>query len=223
MKMIYGIEVSGLCNRYCPYCPYPSSTREKGLMSIDTFNISIDLVKKLNQNWILLHNFGEPLLNPKLIEFIKIARNYVDKVAISTNGILLSRDYAISLKKAGLTGLCISVYDLRVAIKAINNCRGLGILKWVRILFNHTWANTSEQKPYFSYFFDIIPKPKECIFKRNDWTVILWDGRISSCCIDMDGNGIIGSIYDKNPLELHSISFSLCKYCHKPNPPFLIW
>jgi len=218
MKYIYQIEVSGLCNMRCSYCPYPTSKREKGFMSISTFKKSMELVKKLNQNKICLHNFGEPLVHPKIVEFVKIAREHVDKVSFSTNGALLTRELAISLKNAGLTKLILSAHDLKTLIRAVYNCRGLNLVKpnQISLIFYHDWANTAKRKTLSSYFYRLFPKPEECCFIKKDWVVILWDGRINSCCIDADGIGVLGSVFDEDPLKLKPKPFSLCKNCHKP-------
>lgn len=217
MKFIYTLEVSGICNSKCSYCPYPTSKRKKGLMSISTFKKSLELVKKLNQNWICLHNFGEPLVHPKIVEFVKLTKKYVDNVVFSTNGVLLTRKLAIKLKNAGLTELYLSTHNLRVALSAMYNCRGLGILKQVRFLFFHDWAETAKNKTILSYLFRLTLKNNECCFIKKDWIVILWDGRINSCCIDIEGAGIIGSVFDKCPLKLRSKHSSICKNCHKPD------
>lgn len=216
MKYVYAIEVSGLCNLKCQYCPHPNSKRKKGFMEKKTFIKSMSIVKKLRQDFICLHNFGEPLMHPNLAEFIKIAKKSVKNVVLSTNGILLTREKAISLKNAGLTELYISAHDFKTALKAWYNCRGLNLVKEFRCVFFHDWANTSSKKNIFSEIFKKFPKPRQCCFVKNDWAVILWDGRINSCCIDMDGKGVIGSIFEKNPYKNKTKPFSLCKECHRP-------
>ena len=70
MKLLYAIEVSGVCNSNCSYCPY-STKKRKGFMKLSTFKRCLEVVKELNQDYICLHNLGEPLLHPNLVEFIK--------------------------------------------------------------------------------------------------------------------------------------------------------
>ena len=60
-------------------------------MSRETFIRSMELVGKLGQSHISLHNFGDPLLHPNIVEFVRISREYVDEVSFSTNGILLTK------------------------------------------------------------------------------------------------------------------------------------
>lgn len=71
---IYQVEVSNYCNLSCEYCPYPKQYRKKGFMDKRTFETVIQLAKKCNQNLLYLHNFGEPLLHPGLVQFVEIAK-----------------------------------------------------------------------------------------------------------------------------------------------------
>lgn len=213
MKFIYAIEVSGLCNLKCSYCPHPSSKIKKGLMTLSTFKKSLDLVKKLKQNWICLHNFGEPLIHPEIIQFVKIAREYADHVVFSTNGVLLTRKLAKSLKQAGLTGLYVSIHNTK-GLNAVFNCLGSGILRGVGPVFLINrfwdWAGASRKKRLFNLKFS-----KNCLFLKNDLVVIRWDGTMT-CCVDMNNEGSVGSIFDKNPLDKKLKPFSLCQNCQVP-------
>ncbi len=216
MKHIYNLEVSGICNYNCDYCPYPISKRKKGLMDFETYKKCMDLIDELNQKSICLHNFGEPLVHPDIVKYVKYATNYVDRIIFSTNGILLTKELAVSLKKAGLTELYLSFHDNDVAEKAKKNCEGLDLIKAERRIFTHDWAGTAKKKPLKSYLIKFMKRPDICHFIDNDTVTILWDGRINSCCIDMEGLGVLGSIYDKDPFSYKVKPFSLCKKCHKP-------
>jgi len=217
VKLVYQVEVSGICNLKCPYCPYPYSKRKKGFMSKKTFIKSLELIKKLKQNYVCLHNFGEPLLHPKILDFIKIARKHVENVVLSTNGVLMTRELAIKLKKAGLTELYLSTHNYKTALRAMWALRGLGLLKQLRFLFGMDWAGTAKNNRLIKKIYDRFPKKEKCCFLEKNWVVILWDGRINSCCIDMEGQGVVGSVYDKNAMELSPKPTILCKKCHKPN------
>lgn len=214
MKFIYAIEVSGVCNLKCPYCAHPSSEK-KGLMSISAFKKSLGLVKKLDQNWICLHNFGEPLLHPEILKFVKIARSYADNVVFATNGTILTRKLAKSLKKAGLTELYISIHNIK-ELKAAFNCRGLGILKEIRPVFLYSsfwdWASAAKRKRLLNLAFS-----KSCSFLENDMAVIRWDGTVAPCCVDANNKGGLGSIFDKDILTKKTKWFSLCKSCQTPS------
>jgi hypothetical protein len=225
MKFIWSIEVSGVCNFRCRHCPYPNAKRKKGYMDIKTFRRTMELVRKLGQNLVCLHNFGEPLMHPEIVDFVRIARKSVDNVIFSTNGSLMTRDLAKSLKEAGLTRITLSAHDIKSFINAVLCCRGLGLLRLrdMSLLFYHDWAGTAKHKTVLSRLFrafDLLPRKirasQGCDFLRKEWISVLWDGRINSCCIDAEGLGVLGSVFDKDAIELKPKNFSLCKGCHVP-------
>lgn len=86
-KKIY-IEITNNCNLNCNFCSIV--TRKKKYMSIAEFE---EILKKINDytDYIYLHVKGEPLLHPKLIDFITLADKYGLKVNLTTNGTLFKR------------------------------------------------------------------------------------------------------------------------------------
>lgn len=84
-KKIY-IEINNTCNFNCSFCIH--TTRKKKYMSIDEFKHVINEVKDYS-DYVYFHLMGEPLIHPKLNEFITIAKNEGLLVNITTNGSLL--------------------------------------------------------------------------------------------------------------------------------------
>jgi len=215
MNLIYQIEISAICNLKCSYCPHPNSTREKGLMSKETFLKSMELVGQLGQDWICLQNFGEPLMHPDIVEYVSIASQTVNNVVFSSNGTLLTRELAIQLKDAGLTEIYISNH-CKKSLEGIKNCEGLGILTDIRKDFHHDWAGTSNKHEKYDIRQSFYSQNGCEYFIGDQVVVVLWDGRINSCCIDMDGTGIIGTVWDTNSLYLAPKPFQLCQTCNVP-------
>lgn len=209
MKRIYAIEISNKCNLKCNYCPHQIQKREKGFMTIENFKKSLELVKQLKQDRLTLHNFGEPLLHPQLEEFIKLAKGIVPNVNLSTNGILLTREKAVKLKEAGLSELYFSEHNKSLTKKVKEACNGLNLLKSIRYNFWHDWAGTAPLKKD-----KILIEATPCEFLLNKWVAILWDGRVNSCCMDVEGLGILGHINDKDILTKEPDIFNLCYSCH---------
>ena len=81
------IEITNICNRNCSFCP--GTVRAPRRMSADEFDIITDRILHLT-DYVYLHVMGEPLTHPDLANFIKIGREKGLKVAITTNGTLLS-------------------------------------------------------------------------------------------------------------------------------------
>ncbi|MFA5603365.1 MAG: SPASM domain-containing protein [Bacilli bacterium] len=83
-KKIY-IEITNVCNLSCTFCP--PTNRLKKYMELEDFEYIIDEVKKYT-DYIYLHVKGEPLMHPKVNEFIDLANQKKISVNITTNGTL---------------------------------------------------------------------------------------------------------------------------------------
>lgn len=131
------VILSNICNLKCVMCPYHSSLlKQNHTTRFFQGNKSMpwEMMERLAKDCgaagisILVGSIEEPLLHPKLIEFIQICRQQgVPKVHLTTNGQLLNQDYAEKLLKAGLTSIDISIDaanpDTYLAIRGANLSR----------------------------------------------------------------------------------------------------
>ena len=101
------IEPTNKCNFACKFCFRHRMTRAEGFMSDDVFKKSLELCKHIKVPEVWLHNWGEPLLHPKILDFIKLASADF-RVGMGTNGSLLNYEMVKNLKEAGLTYLNLS-------------------------------------------------------------------------------------------------------------------
>jgi radical SAM protein with 4Fe4S-binding SPASM domain len=81
------IEISNICNLQCSFCP--PVEREKKMMSLETFQKVIEQVQHLTDQ-VTLHLMGDPLVHPKLSEFIQVCSQYQVPVFFVTNGVLMN-------------------------------------------------------------------------------------------------------------------------------------
>ncbi|RKY31192.1 MAG: radical SAM protein [Candidatus Omnitrophota bacterium] len=81
-----GIETGNICNLRCPLCPTGAqdTSMRRGFMDLVTFKNIIgqfkDSVSTLN-----LYSWGEPLLNPELVEMVKYAKKIKRNLRIITS------------------------------------------------------------------------------------------------------------------------------------------
>jgi len=90
-----GIEYSVAyhCNLRCASCSHLSPFLRSKFPSIESFQKDISILCTVMHSNELRLLGGEPLLNPQINDFIKIAKEYqiADKIGVTTNGILLSK------------------------------------------------------------------------------------------------------------------------------------
>jgi hypothetical protein len=184
---IYQIEISNICSLQCSYCPHPTQVRKKGYMQLETFQKCVALYKRCeNVNPLFLHNFGEPLLHPQIATFISYARDHGVRCSFFTNGLTtkgapFNRDVWLKLADAGLEVVDFSAHKLPfTAFQAIVD----GVVRinnvWDPQLSRiGSWAGQTGPSE--------LPIPEPCIFERDKAMVILWDGRVSACCLDVEG------------------------------------
>ncbi|MFL0245857.1 radical SAM/SPASM domain-containing protein [Candidatus Clostridium stratigraminis] len=106
-KKIY-IEITNVCNLSCDFCPV--TERKPEFMSLETFEkILIDI--KPYSTFIYLHVKGEPLLHPKIDEFLQISEAYGFKVNLTTNGTLIGKVKNKIINKKALRQINFSLHS----------------------------------------------------------------------------------------------------------------
>ncbi len=107
------LDPSSICNLRCPFCPTGAGFGEfpRTILSDHSFNrimrnLRPDLIQRVE-----LYNWGEPLLNPHLHEFIRFFSERHAETEVSTN--FSQRDYdetyLASLVESGLSSLIVSI------------------------------------------------------------------------------------------------------------------
>lgn len=216
MNSIKQIEITTKCNLRCRYCPHPKMDRTKEHMTLSVFEKTLEWVKYFTkqgtQGEVSLTGIGEPLMHPELITFIRKLREvHFGLIVFSTNGILMTEEIAAQLAKFNVL-VYVSTHRPEVAAPAINICRRHGILAGHNTSFATSSLNWAGQVDW-----EVSAPTIECDFLKQGWGVVLADGRISTCCIDALGVGIIGNVHE-DPEYLEMRPFELCEKCHMTIP-----
>jgi radical SAM protein with 4Fe4S-binding SPASM domain len=106
--LIVAWEVTSACNLHCSYCrasatPAPGKdelTREEALSFIDEVSPFATMI---------ILSGGEPLLRPDIFELASHASGKGIRVALATNGTLLSREIAETIAGSGISRVSISL------------------------------------------------------------------------------------------------------------------
>jgi radical SAM protein with 4Fe4S-binding SPASM domain len=135
------------CNLNCVHC-YASANRQKSLKEMDT-GAGIDFIKDLAAFGapVILFSGGEPLMRKDLFQLAEFARNQGLRVAISTNGTLITPSIAAKLSDIGFAEIGISLDGIngnndrfrgkdgayQSALTGIRNCVKLGLRVSLRL------------------------------------------------------------------------------------------
>lgn len=104
------IETTNHCNAACTFCPRDSIGRAKTFMEQDLFEKIIRQCAAGGVRTIHMHNFGEPLLDKRLPERIRFAKDQgIRRVKIITNGALLRGKMAEGLLASGVDEIRVSL------------------------------------------------------------------------------------------------------------------
>jgi radical SAM protein with 4Fe4S-binding SPASM domain len=133
------IETTNICNFRCIYCPQsqPESHFEilgRGKMELDDFKKILDkILSTWNIRELVLTRDGEPLVHPRLHEFIAYAAQKNLDVTIGSNGSYFSEARVVELLESGLTKV---KGDFCVDRKKYEQLRAGG--KWDEVLQGYT-------------------------------------------------------------------------------------
>ncbi|MCP4378679.1 MAG: radical SAM protein [bacterium] len=103
------IDTGNVCNLHCELCPSGQrEIRTRGLMAMDVFRPVLETLGPTARS-LHLYNWGEPLLNPDIIEMCRIASRYPGKTYIASNLNVLEPGQAEGLVSSGLDVLNVSI------------------------------------------------------------------------------------------------------------------
>lgn len=98
LKKIY-IEITNQCNLNCDFCI--KNSREIKFMNINEFKLILNKLKN-HTKFLYFHVLGEPLIHPKINEFIEIAsKDYF--INITTNGYLLNNLTNLNIRQINIS------------------------------------------------------------------------------------------------------------------------
>jgi len=157
--LIY-LDPSSACNFKCQFCPtghldlIKNSDYKRGIMSLDLYKKFISDLDDFSQplKVLRLNKIGEPLLNPNIGEFVRLASisGKFDQIDLATNASLLTPQISRVLCDNGITKINISLEGLS-DIDYFNN-------SLVKVDFRQILANIEYLFEYASKI-DIATKP----------------------------------------------------------------
>jgi len=121
------IPIADHCNLSCKYCCTFSPIAEKTFVDVQQLSLDLHNLSKLTNGQIedIALIGGEPLLHPKLIEIMDVARKYFasGEIAFVTNGTLLKKqpDEFWNACKRNRIGIKITHYPIKLDFESLKN------------------------------------------------------------------------------------------------------
>lgn len=219
VQQIKQIEVTTRCNLTCVYCPHSKMQRPKVDMTWDTFMQAMVWVEhfyKLGlQDELSFTGIGESTMHPEFCGMLVHARRVCPNMPIvfSTNGLPSFHEGIAKCCAENKIEVMVSLHRPEMAGKAIEMSKKYGILKYTNDAFATramNWAGTVD-----NWF--VSAGSSICAYLQKGWGVVLVDGQITTCCLDSENLGIVGTVQD-TPGSLKMSPFSLCDNCHEITP-----
>lgn len=210
---------------YCPSRILPKLRNQPAThMALDTFKRALEWAvyfdARGSQGELSLTGIGETLLHPEWRELVRLARDALPSnfLCFSTNGLLLDDDACAFLREHKVA-VFVSLHRPEKAGPAINAAKRAGILVDVNAsaaTSSFDWAGLLADKWAVT-----APVGNPCAYLRLGWGVVLADGRVTTCCLDATGAGVVGHVDD----EVGSLAIGPwgnenvgCSACHESVP-----
>ena len=106
------LELTNLCNANCIFCPYQFQKREIEFMTDEVFCKAVHDFCEIGGGSVgLTPIVGDALLDPKFLERVRFLRAQpnIDRIFMTTNGILLHKHGIADILDSGLSSIVISV------------------------------------------------------------------------------------------------------------------
>lgn len=132
MPELVGIETQTACNRKCAFCPNANHTRKHTELPDETVRAILRTLAYEGFTGALhLHAYGEPLLDKRLPDLIRIAKWILpaSKICVATNGDFLTDSLKDRLADAGLDQLYMTNYDDPAQVTSEENHKGMRITR----------------------------------------------------------------------------------------------
>ena len=205
-KKVY-IEITNSCNLNCSFCS--PVKKEKRFMTEEEFEHVLEEVSKVTKV-IYIHVKGEPLLHPKIIDFLKLAEKYNLKVNLTTNGTLFPK-LIEKLKD------CKALHKINFSLHCEQNIpnyeeeifKNVEKLSPDTVIIYRLWTlkdNKLDEKSTkivekLEKHYNLSP---ETVEKLKTQIAILADGTVVPCCLDSNGIINLGNIYTESIEEIQN-------------------
>ncbi len=105
------VELTTLCNMACEFCSSPVSERPAGHMAEALSRAVVEEAASLTDT-LIFSGLGEPLLNPRALDCVALAKSRGLWVSLISNGLILTPERCREVMAAGTDRLHVSLHNL---------------------------------------------------------------------------------------------------------------
>jgi len=210
---VHQIELTSHCNLRCRYCPSPHLQRPKMDMTHETFLMAIGwashFVRRGSQVELNLAGIGESTMHPRFVEYVALAREAVGpsvRLVLASNGLLVDDKLASALRPYRPL-VWVSLHRPERAGPAIEALKAAGLLAGVSADPSIAAIDWAGQVQWFRSHV-----PSRCAWIDTGRVMVMADGRVTTCCLDASGEGVVCNIGD-DLLAAQLRPYGLCKTC----------
>lgn len=213
IRSLHQIEMTSHCNLRCRYCPSPKLPREKLHMSDEHYALAIKwagfFVRAGTQRELNLAGIGESTMHPEFVRNCHLAREAIGpncNLVLATNGLLMTDELARAIAPTKMM-IWVSMHRPEKAGPAIEILKRHGLLSGVSAdpsVAATNWAGQVE--------WHVSAAKRTCEWVIGGRLTALADGRLTRCCIDASGIGVVGTLHD-DLTQMHTSPYELCRTC----------
>jgi len=198
------IETVSYCNNDCAFCPASVEAGAKNPENLMPESLYLKILNELASicftGSIAFHCNNEPLLDPRLPSWIKMARSLLKNnfFYLYTNGILINVDLANELFASGLNRIIINNYnDQHKLNSSIRNLLDNSAVLRGEVIINYRaktdyFGNRAGQSPNAPAF---LKKPLKIQCLRPSTEIVIgYDGSVPLCCADGLWRVVMGNV-----------------------------
>ena len=181
------IEPTNACNLKCKLCPqslggFPS----KGIMDLELMKKISSELRSIQPKLVTLHLSGEPLLHPDIPQLISIIKKEKLNTALSTNGLLMTKQKIEKIIEAGLDCIRIDFAANKERYEEIRqNSVWDAVYENIKRLIELKRQKTSFKPLVLIFNIDVVKSKKESARNLNSLKELFNNGSVKTLNIEL--------------------------------------
>jgi len=181
---------------------------------VKCLGVAAQFVKDGTQHELNLAGIGESTIHPRFVEYVHLAREAVGDechLVLSTNGVNFPDEMIDAITSTNIS-IYVSPHRPERAARPIWKLHQNGLL---RGLSEGAWTGSVDWAGQIDWPVTAGTTGTECPWVLNGRVTVFADGRVSTCCFDSDGSGVVGTVEDLiQGKALYVAPYHLCGPCH---------